>query len=328
MPELPEVETIKRGLEQVLPGKEIKRVDVDFTKSMPAVVDDITNYVTGAKVSSIRRRGKVMIIDLSSGYSLLIHLKMTGQLVFDYDQKQTLNSKPETLNKSEFSKSKNSKGLEFSNSDLGFTEAKRFGGGHPTKSMVAELPDKSTRVVFTFDDGSKLYFNDQRKFGWIKLVESENVEKEKFFENMGPEPLGSEFGISNLESRIKKSKRAIKAILLDQSTVAGLGNIYADEALHLAKIHPLRAGQYLSLEEVERLHAAIIKVLQNSIDDGGTSFTSYVKANGGVGDYLQNARVYRREGEACPECGAAIEKIKVAQRGTHVCPQCQSLGKS
>lgn len=325
MPELPEVETIRRGLEDALPGRRITDTEVFFDKSMPASPEERAGRVIGAEIKAVRRRGKVMIIDLSSGYSLLVHLKMTGQIVFDYDQKQILNSKPETLNKSEPSKSKNLKDLEFSNSDLGSTEAKRLGGGHPTKSMTADLPDKSTRVVFVLDDGSKLYFNDQRKFGWIKLVESSKVEREKFFETIGPEPLESGFRSTDLGERINRSSRAVKTILLDQDTVAGLGNIYTDEALHLAKIHPLRAGRTLSSEEVERLHAAIIEVLQNSINDGGTSFTNYVDANGITGDYLQNARVYRREGELCPECGATIEKIKVGQRGTHICPTCQIL---
>ncbi len=299
MPELPEVETIRSGLEDVLRSKQIAHVDVIFTKSMPASAEDLEKYVIGATITDIRRRGKVLILELSSGYSLLIHLKMTGQLVFD-DVEQEKGKK-----------------------EKGKGDRKRIGGGHPTKSMAADLPDKSTRVVFTFADGSVLYFNDQRKFGWVKLVESPKVEREKFFETMGLEPLGSEFGIPNLEAGIKNSKRAIKTILLDQDTVAGLGNIYTDEALHLAKIHPLRQGQALTAEEVERLHAAIITVLQDSINDGGTSFTSYVNANGITGDYLRNARVYRREGEPCPECGTVIEKTKVGQRGTHICPQCQ-----
>lgn len=298
MPELPEVETIRSGLADVLPGKRIAGVNVEFEKSMPAPRGAIDTYVLGAEVIDVRRRGKIMIIDLSSGCSLLIHLKMTGQLVLD---------------KVEQEKEKR--------------DFHRVAGGHPTKSMAGELPDKSTRVIFTFEDGSQLFFNDQRKFGWIKLAETQAVDNETFIQTMGPEPLGMEFGIQNLEAGIRPRRTAIKSVLLDQNTVAGLGNIYSDEALHLAKIHPLRSAASLSREEIERLHTAILTVLQNSIDDGGTSFTNYVNADGITGDYLKNARVYRREGQLCPECGAVIEKIKVGQRGTHICPQCQLLDR-
>lgn len=297
MPELPEVETIRRGLADVLPGARIASVDVLFEKSMPVSAEKKKTYVIGAEITSVRRRGKVMIINLSSGYSLLIHLKMTGQLIFDVAPSREISGKQE--------------------------EYTRIGGGHPTKSMAADLPDKSTRVVFALEDGSKLYFNDQRKFGWIKVVESLEVAHENFFKTMGPEPLEEDFRDTDLESRVKHRTTAIKTALLDQDNVAGLGNIYTDEALHLAKIHPIRAGNSLSSEEISRLHEAIIKVLQNSIDDGGTSFTSYVDVNGVSGDYLRNARVYRREGESCLECGTVIEKIKIGQRGTHICPKCQ-----
>lgn len=303
MPELPEVETIKRGLQELLRGQIIQSVEVLHTKSMPATTEVINEHIISTTMQKVWRRGKVLGIDLDSGYSILVHLKMTGQLVLEAPvEQQAAGSRQQAK--------------------LG-----RIGGGHPTKSMAAELPDNSTRVIFTFRDGSKLYFNDQRKFGWVKVVKSSKVKSEKFFETMGPEPLEPEFQISNFKFRIKSRKAPIKAILLDQDTAAGLGNIYTDEALHLAKIHPLRAGHTLSAEEVERLHAAIIEVLQNSINDGGTSFTNYVDANGITGDYLSNARVYRREGQPCPECGASIEKIKVAQRGTHICPQCQLLDK-
>ncbi len=303
MPELPEVETIRSGLADVLPGKRIAGVDVEFEKSMPAPRDTIDTYVPGSEVMDVRRRGKIMIIDLSSGYSLLVHLKMTGQLVLDapVEQHATRNTQ--------------------------HAGQKRVAGGHPTKSMAGELPDKSTRVIFTFEDDSRLFFNDQRKFGWIKLAETQAVDNETFIQTMGPEPLGMEFGIRDLEAEIRPRKTAIKNVLLDQNAVAGLGNIYSDEALHLAKIHPLRSPTSLSQEEIERLHAAILTVLQNSIDDGGTSFTNYVNADGITGDYLKNARVYRREGEPCPECGTVIEKIKVGQRGTHICPQCQLLNR-
>lgn len=339
MPELPEVETIRLGLQGAIVGQEITDVEVLFNKSFNVELERITDFVAGSVVTAVHRRGKVLIIDLDNGYSLLVHLKMTGQLVLDLNQEKISNTKYQIPNQTQsqksenwkmekgkgVTKSKDSKSLEFSNSNLEFGNAGRIAGGHPTKSLAGELPDNSTRVVFRFADGSRLFFNDQRKFGWIRLVESSRVENEKFFEKMGPEPLEHGFRSMEFGECIKRSKRPVKAILLDQSTVAGLGNIYVDEALHLAKIHPLRKGQTLTQKEVERLHAAIIEVLEASLGYGGTSFTNYVNAEGKKGDYLRNARVFKREGQPCRECGATIEKIKVAGRGTHICPECQKL---
>lgn len=313
MPELPEVETIRSGLADLLPGKRIAGVEVLLKKSLSVPESYITTHMAGAGVTDVRRRGKIMIVELSSGYSLLVHLKMTGQLVFEAGQQQP--AKPETGTNQSHS---------CPNPTSGIGNGRRVAGGHPTQSMAGELPDKTTRVIFTFQDGSKLFFNDQRTFGWMKLVERWKVERDKCFTAMGVEPLGSQFEISHLKSRLKHRKAAIKTLLLDQSHVAGLGNIYVDEALHLAGVHPSREGRSLSDEEIERLHAAIIKVLGDSIQAGGTSFTSYVNANGVTGDYLHNARVYRRQGEPCRACGATIDKIKVGQRGTHICPNCQN----
>jgi formamidopyrimidine-DNA glycosylase len=192
--------------------------------------------------------------------------------------------------------------------------------------MAADLPDKSTRAVFSFGSGDKLFFNDQRKFGWIKVVDTQQVSKDPLLNRMGPEPLSKDFTLSVFQRELTAHARApIKPVILDQSTVAGVGNIYADESLHLAKIHPGRLAGSLTLAEAKRLHAAIREIISLGIKHGGTSFTHYVNALGGKGDYMAHARVFRRQGESCPVCGAIIHKIRLAGRGTHFCPRCQKL---
>lgn len=283
MPELPEVETIRRGLELAIVGQTIEGVEVLWEKSFP-----LAERAVGQRIEHVGRRAKVLIWELSGGDSLLFHLKMTGQMV------------------------------------LVKSDGERFAGGHPTDSMAAGLPDKSTRVIFTFKNDDQLFFNDQRKFGWIKLMKSSEVGSDALISRLGPEPDSPLFSAEHLASVIRRHPRApIKAIILDQSTVSGVGNIYADESLHLARIHPARRGGELKPAEIKRLHAAIKEIIVLGIEHGGTSFTNYVNALGQKGDYLLHARVFRRQGEPCPVCGSIIEKIRVAGRGTHVCPRCQ-----
>lgn len=288
MPELPEVETIKSGLEKLVKGQQIQAVEADWAKSMSDA-----KKAAGHTVKDLARRGKVLIMNLDRDMSLLFHLKMTGQLVFD---KQAKSSK---------------------------SKVQRFAGGHPTESMTHELPDRSTRVTFTFKSGDKLFFNDQRKFGWIKLVETAHVNMDKLLARMGPEPLGPEFKYAEFVQKIQKSRAPIKAIILDQSTVSGVGNIYADESLHLAKIHPTRKGASLTSAEAKKLYEAIKTIIALGISHGGTSFTHYVNALGKQGDYLEAARVFRKNGQPCPVCKTIVEKIRVGGRGTHFCSKCQ-----
>ncbi|MEX0749068.1 MAG: bifunctional DNA-formamidopyrimidine glycosylase/DNA-(apurinic or apyrimidinic site) lyase [Candidatus Saccharimonadales bacterium] len=289
MPELPEVETIRSGLERELTGQLIASTEILFAKSMPALEQLIADRVVGAKVSALRRRGKVMIVDLDTHYSLMVHLKMTGQLI------------------------------------LQRADGVRRGGGHPTKSMVRELPDNSTRVVFNFRGGDRLFFNDQRKFGWIKLLPTAEVEQDSLLTRMGVEPLSTEFTFSNFTAKVARRKSPIKAVLLDQSTVAGLGNIYVDEALHLARIHPLTHGIDLSPTELRRLHQAIITIITRAIELKGTTFRNFRNHKGESGGYFEMARVFGRTNQPCPECSTPIDKLRVAGRGTHICPQCQLL---
>ncbi len=288
MPELPEVETIRRGLELGLTSQTIKSVEILWYKSFPVPADLIQQIVRGATVRHLDRRAKVLIIELDNDYSMLFHLKMTGQLVLEK------------------------------------ADGERFAGGHPTKSMRDSLPDRSTKVIFDLESGDRLYFNDFRKFGWIKLVPTAEIGYDPLVARLGPEPLSIDFTLAGFRQQLNRHKgSAIKPTILDQSTVSGVGNIYADESLHMARIHPLRLSGSLTTAESKRLFEAIKTIIALGIEHGGTSFSAYVNALGGKGDYLEHARVFRREGQACPVCGTIINKIRVAGRGTHFCPKCQ-----
>lgn len=289
MPELPEVETVKRGLSRLLPGLVVASVFSDNPKSFPNAQADTDAFLVGASVVSVDRRAKVLLIEFSTKYSLVVHLKMTGQLVF----------RGRTV---------------------------QFGAGHPSGSLVGELPDKSTRVTITFTDGSRLFFNDQRKFGWMRLLPTAAVPQIDFFKTVGPEPLDASFTADTLWDRLQRRKKTnIKAALLDQSVLAGVGNIYADESLWGAHIHPRTSVQSIPKRAAEGLHQVIVDVLKLSIEKGGSTSKTYVDAEGRRGSYLSFANVFRREGQPCPRCGTIIIKIKVAGRGTHVCPQCQQV---
>ena len=292
MPELPEVETIRRGLADLLPGSVVRKATVfDSPKSFPNEPAQVEQFLYGAKVTAVRRRAKVLIIDLDSKYSLVVHLKMTGQLVF---RSQILRDGD-------------------------------FGGGHPTDSLIGELPDRSTRVEIDFDDGARLFFNDQRKFGWVKLIPTDEIVNLPFFQKVGPEPLDTTTTSQQFIQRIRRRNGTrIKSALLDQSVVAGVGNIYADESLWSAKIHPETRVKDLVDVDLERLFTEVKAVLQLSIDKGGSTDRNYVDAEGRRGSYLKFANVFRREGQAChrhPD--VMIEKMKVGGRGTHICPVCQ-----
>jgi formamidopyrimidine-DNA glycosylase len=288
MPELPEVETVRRGLNELILKKRVKSVTHDTPKSFPNAINDVRQFLIGSTIVAIRRRAKVLLIDLSTDYTLVTHLKMTGQIVFRGD----------TV----------------------------FGAGHPNDSLINELPDRSTRVVIEFTDNSHLYFNDQRKFGWMKLMPTIEVENIDFMKKVGPEPLEADFTPQEFTERFKRrAKTNIKAALLDQTVVAGVGNIYADESLWGAKIHPQRLVHAVTSEEFESLYHELRDVMNLSIEKGGSTDKNYVNAEGKRGNYLTFARVFRREGKPCPRCNTTIIKLKVAGRGTHICPFCQQV---
>lgn len=292
MPELPEVETIKRGLESLIIGKKVAKVTFDWPKGFPNAQADVDEFLIGATITEVKRRAKVLLIELNSRYSLVIHLKMTGQMVY-----------------------------------RGKFEA--FGAGHPNKSLIGPLPDKSTRVTFEFVDESKLFFNDQRKFGWVRLMPTVEVPTIDFMKKVGPEPLNPEFTHEEFRTRIRKRANTnVKAAILDQTTLAGIGNIYADEGLWAAKIHPSTLVKNVPDQKLNTLFDELRAVLELSIEKGGSSDKNYVDAGGRRGSYLNFAKVFRLEGKPCPRCKSTIKKIRVAGRGTHICTKCQVIVSS
>ena len=288
MPELPEVETVRRGLAELLPGRVVARAVVfDSPKSFPNAPADVEQFLYGARVTAVRRRAKVLMIDLDTRYSLVVHLKMTGQLIF--------------------------------------RGAQSFAGGHPNDSLIGKLPDRSTRVQIDFVDGSRLFFNDQRKFGWVKLLPTDEVKNLPFMQKVGPEPLDPNTRAEDFIQRIRRRQNSmIKPAFLDQAVIAGVGNIYADEALWAARIHPQTRVKNVSDQQLNTLFNELRHILQLSIDQGGSTDKNYVDAEGRKGNYLTFAHVFRREGQAChrhPD--QEIIKLKVGGRGTHICPVCQ-----
>lgn len=315
MPELPEVETVRAGLQTLIVGKQIESITHDWEKSFPNDPALVSEFAIGAVVTKVERRAKVLLIRLSTDYTLMTHLKMTGQLVFIKDKNKKISN----------NKSQKTNSLEFGASNLEFiSDEIRFGAGHPNDSLIGHLPDRSTRVIISFTDSSKLYFNDQRKFGWMKLLPNELVKEEPFMQKVGPEPLGQEFTDKVFIKRVQRRKNtSIKAALLDQTVLAGVGNIYADESLWGAKIHPATLVKDISNPKLKKLHQELIFVLKLAIEKGGSTDRNYVNAEGKKGSYIDFARVFRRENQPCPRCGTIIEKTRVAGRGTHYCPSCQ-----
>jgi formamidopyrimidine-DNA glycosylase len=281
MPELPEVETVRRGLAERLVGRAIVGVTVLFPGSFVGDADSLPR----ARVADVRRRAKLLMIDLSNGWTLLVHLKMTGQMVV-----------------------------------LG---AERWGGGHPSDSLLARLPDSSTRVVIAFDDGSRLFFNDQRKFGWMRLEASDAVPHLPEIVRLGPEPLDRGAADEFLQRLRRHPGTTIKAALLNQEVVAGIGNIYADEALWAARVHPATRVAAISDRKARAVLRGAVEVMRRSLELGGSTDRNYVDAAGNRGTYLEFANVFRREGQPCPRCGRSIVKLRIAGRGTHICPKCQ-----
>lgn len=324
MPELPEVETVKRGLNNLLIGHKIIDVSFDWPKGFPNSPGDVNSFLVGAKVTAVRRRAKVLMIDLSTKYTLVIHLKMTGQLVYVKSSYNNLGVViPSEAGISKITGSRIKYGMT-----AGETSADtRFGAGHPNDSLVSRLPDKSTRVEFTLDNDAKLFFNDQRKFGWVRLLPTVEVPNIDFMKKVGPEPLEDDFTAKILFDRLQRRKNTtIKAAILDQTVLAGIGNIYADESLWGAKIHPATLVKNVSENKIKKLFTEIRFVLNLSIEKGGSTDRNYVNAEGKRGSYIDFARVFRKEGQPCPRHpDVEIIKIRVATRGTHLCPKCQVL---
>lgn len=284
MPELPEVETIVRELNKKLRGKIIKEVEILDKKALNIGAPEFSEQAIGQAVKSVSRRAKMIIIALREKY-LLVHLKMTGQLVF-------------------------------------VLEKEKIAGGHPMAREGKELPNKFTRVIFNFNDNGKLYFNDVRRFGWIKLVDIKGLEEN--LKNLGVEPLSKEFTLKKFkEISARKKNTTIKQAIMDQKYLAGIGNLYADEILFAAGIKPFRQVKTLSEAEIEKLWLAIPKILKYAVKHRGTTFSDYVDAKGEVGSFAKYLKVYGRAGEKCEKCGWLIKKMKLGGRSAHWCEKCQ-----
>jgi formamidopyrimidine-DNA glycosylase len=295
VPELPEVETLRRGLAARITSMRITAIEIGDRKIFGGTGDAIRHDVVNHRISRVGRRGKVLILFLrgsgnraGESASLLIHPKMTGQLVLTCDGATVL------------------------------------AGGHPTPSMLQPMPNATTRAVFRIGPACCLYYNDARRFGWIRLAGPDPGRTDPFLAQLGPEPLDADFTPGALRQALARHPRApVKAVLLDQAAVAGIGNVYADESLHRARIDPARPAGGLSQVETLRLHAAIQEILRAAVDSGGTSFAGYLNEARGRPGYLGQAHVFRRQGQPCQACGTPIVRTTVAGRATNFCPHCQ-----
>lgn len=308
MPELPEVETIVRRLALRLEGREVVGVEVKLAKSWQGEVEK----VVGVKVEKVGRRAKMIVISLArrqegsktikskkptslvsksvsnegvDSWYLLIHLKMTGQLIH-----------------------------VASNND-------RLGGGHPTADWVADLPGKHTRVIIRLNDGSTLYFNDQRTFGWIKVVDEVQLKKE--VDKYGPDINDPTFSLENFVNSLKNRTMSIKQAIMSNQLMSGVGNIYACDGLHLAGLSPTRPAGKLTKSQYQKLYLALREVIEMGIKLGGATISDYTDVDGFAGQYQTVCRVYGRAGQPCAVCQTKIVRIKQGGRSTFYCPKCQ-----
>ncbi len=286
MPELPEVETIARDLNKYLSGKVIKDIkSVNSGKVLQTPLPFFKRSILGKKIRKVFRRAKMLIIDCGDQY-IVFHLKMTGQLI--YTDKKTV-----------------------------------IAGGHPIVSTGVKVPNPYTRVILYFSNGAVLYFNDLRKFGWVKLIAAKDFLSHTI--KVGPEPLDRSFTLKIFQAALmRRSKSVIKAVLLDQSVIAGLGNIYVDEVLFRAGVRPSRSIQSLKPAELKKIFQSIPIILNKSISERGTTFSNFLDPAGLRGNFVSFLKVYGRKGKACNKCGRAIKKTRLAGRGTHWCEYCQN----
>ncbi|MDD4761970.1 MAG: bifunctional DNA-formamidopyrimidine glycosylase/DNA-(apurinic or apyrimidinic site) lyase [Candidatus Pacebacteria bacterium] len=286
MPELPEVETIKRDLEKVVLKKKIKEVKVEKKKIVRGDAAEFVKELKGGMFVKISRVGKLLIFHLSSGLFLLVHLKMTGQLIFKKKEKITAG------------------GHNISNKDL------------------ENLPNKYSRIIFTFADKSRLFFNDIRQFGYMKLASEK--EKTAIEKKYGLDPLSSSFTKESFLELLENKKGKIKTFLLNQNLIAGIGNIYADEICFEAKVRPDRKIDNLTKKEKEKIFLLCKLILKKAVKYKGTTFRDFRNAHGKPGGFSKFLKVYQKEKSLCPSCHRAkIEKMKVGGRGTRFCPYCQ-----
>lgn len=289
MPELPEVETIRQQLKKYLVGHKILDVQINYSKC----VDGDCALLTGGTVKNVRRFGKVQSIDLNNGYSIVIHIKMTGQLIY-----------------------------------VGPNLKK---DGDLSKKITGGLGGKHTHLIFKLDRNGILYYNDVRKFGWVHIVKTKEVEKHKFISKLGPEPAiaedsagGNILTLEKFSQILEKSKKPVKLVIMDQEKMGGVGNIYANDALWLARVNPKKQANELQSDKVKELYEAIHSVLNAGLKYGGASELAFVTPDGSEGEYQNYTLAYGHEGEVCANCKKTkLEKFFLGGRGTYWCPNCQ-----
>ena len=307
MPELPEVQTIVSELNRKLKGKTIQSVLVNAPKMVGVGPDVMSNIrqvnqrsvnqfirlLRGQKVLSVKRRAKLLIFDLSGPLSMLVHLKMTGQFIFEDEKlRKKTDGKYRMINR--------------------------------LSSPLVQLPGKHTHVIFNFTDSSTLYFNDVRKFGYLKIVRDDEINQVKELQGYGPEPLSKSFTLLIFFAATKNiNKRKIKEWLMDPTVVAGIGNIYSDEILFHAKVRPTRMVASLTEQELKNIYIWIKPVLKKGIAAKGSSVGDFVRTDGSWGQMGKFHFVYGRKGQKCKKCGTIIEAVKQGGRTASFCPHCQ-----
>lgn len=277
MPELPEVETVRRGLSALILDRKITDVKLIYPKIIQGDRDQFIEQMTGRKFIKIDRRGKYLLFRLSDDLTMVSHLRMEG--------KYSVKNQDEPL-------------------------------------------DKHTHVVFDLDDGHQLRYNDVRKFGRMQLVKTGTEGELPSLKKLGPEPTPETFKVADFYTELHKRKKVIKSALLDQTIVAGLGNIYVDETLWMTKIHPETKCNQITKKQAQELHDNIIVELNRAIESHGTTVFTFAAVNDAIGSFQNELQVYGRKGQPCARCQTPIEKIVVGQRGTHFCPQCQKPVKA
>lgn len=271
MPELPEVETVRRGLEKLILGKKISNIEIRYPKMIKTDLNQFQKELPGQVIQSMGRRGKYLLFNLRDKV-LISHLRMEGKYFYYPDQ----------------------------------------------------VPErKHAHVLIHFEDGGTLVYEDVRKFGTMELLAPELLEAYFISKKLGPEPTEQDFDLGRFKLALKRSKKPIKSHLLDQTLVVGLGNIYVDEVLWRAKVHPARISQGLTAQEAKKVHDETINVSGQAVEKGGSTIRTYTNAFGEDGTMQEFHQVYDKTGQACSRCGSIIEKIQLGGRGTHFCPECQ-----
>ena len=279
MPELPEVESVRRGLNELVVGETVEKVEVRWPRIIGSPShNQFSRQLIGQTIEKVDRRGKFLLFYFTEDV-MISHLRMEG----------------------------------------------KYALVEPEENGQLPIRGKHTHVIFYLESGKKLLYNDVRKFGRMHLVPKGEEFKHTSLMKLGPEPIAKDFILEDMQEFLTRRTKAIKGVLLDQEIVVGIGNIYADEILHRAQIHPITPANTLTEDEEIRLHETIIQVMDEAVQSGGTTIRSYANAFGDVGNFQDKLQVYGRDGENCLTCGTEIQKMKVAGRGTHYCPVCQAL---